>query len=210
MREPIREPTPQEQRTGRTPEHLHYVGPVPTSEVGPFNVTGLVEWAPTWGGVFVALGVLLLLSALGVAIGVSSGATGVVIWEAISMIIAFFVGGWFTGRTLSLIDPLVAGAHGLLVWAVSVVFTILFFITATFAGINALANLARVPFIARLLDILGLGPAPAAGAAASATAAVTSSWATFIILLLAVIASVIGALVAASSRVSAVTEVPHR
>src|SRR5579884_3177296 len=133
MREPIREPTPQEQRAGRAPEPLRYVGPGPVGEAAPFTLGGLVEWAPTWGGMFVSLGILFLLSALGVAIGVGAGATGVAIWEAISLIIAFFVGGWFTGRTLNIVDPLVAAAHGLLVWAVSMVFTLVFLVITALA-----------------------------------------------------------------------------
>jgi len=207
MREPIREPTPQEERPGRAPEPLRYVGPGTVPSAMPFNVAGLVEWAPTWGGVFVALGVFLLLSSLGVAIGVTSGATGVVIWEAISVIIAFFLGGWFAGRTLNLIDPLVAGAHGLLVWAVSIVFTVVFIIAATLSGISSLANLARVPFVADLLRFVGATPPPAGTAAGTA---VTSAWVTFIILLLSVIAAIIGGLVGNQGRLSEISEARPR
>jgi hypothetical protein len=207
MREPIREPTPQEERPGRAPEPLRYVGPGTVPSAMPFNVAGLVEWAPTWGGVFVALGVFLLLSSLGVAIGVTSGATGVVIWEAISVIIAFFLGGWFAGRTLNLIDPLVAGAHGLLVWAVSIVFTVVFIIIATLSGISSLANLARVPFVADLLRFVGATPPPAGAAAGTA---VTSAWVTFVFLLLSVIAAIIGGLVGNQGRLSEISEARPR
>lgn len=205
MREPIREPTPQEQRPVRAPEPLRYMGPGPVGEAASLFGRGLVEWAPTWGGVFVSLGILFLLSALGVAIGVGSGATGVAIWEAISLIVAFFIGGWFTGRTLNLFDTLMAGAHGLLVWAVSMVFAIVFLVAATVASINSLANLARIAFISNLLQAAGITAGPPAGAA-SATA-VTSSWVTFIILLLAVIAAIGGAIVGNMSRMASVSGV---
>lgn len=198
MREPIREPAPQEQRTGRGPESLRPVGPSPVGEAVPFFGRGLVEWAPTWGGMFVSLGILFLLSALGVAIGVGAGTAGVAIWGAISLIVAFFVGGWFTGRTMNFIDPLVAAAHGLLVWAVSMVFALLFIVAAAVAGINSLANIARIPFISTLLGPAGVSAPTTAGAAATA---VTSSWVAFIILLLAVIAAIAGALVGNQSRV---------
>lgn len=211
MREPIREPTPQEERPGRAPEPLRYVGPGTVPSAVPFNVAGLVEWAPTWGGVFVALGVFLLLSSLGVAIGVSSGATGVAIWEAISVIIAFFLGGWFAGRTLNIIDPLVAGAHGLLVWAVTIVFTIVFIVAATLSGISSLANLARVPFVADLLRFVGATPPPAGAAAGlPAETAVTSAWVTFIFLLLSVIAAIIGGLAGNQGRLSEISEARPR
>lgn len=197
MREPIREPTPQEQRAGRGPEPLRYVGPGAVSEAAPFGLVGLVEWAPTWGGMFISLGILFLLSALGVAIGVGAGATGVAIWEAISLIIAFFIGGWFTGRTLNIVDPLVAAAHGLLVWAVSMVFTVVFLVVTVLAGISSLANVARIPVISALLGTAGISGPTGPGAA---TTAVTSAWVTFVILLLAVVASVIGALVGNQGR----------
>ncbi|HVC34521.1 MAG TPA: hypothetical protein VNL16_13500 [Chloroflexota bacterium] len=200
MREPIREPNPQEQRTGRAPENLRYVGPNPAGEAVPF-IRGLVEWSPTWGGMFVSLGILLLLSALGVAIGVGSGATGVAIWEAISVIIAFFIGGWFTGRTLNIVDSLVAAAHGLLTWAVSIVFLVAFFVAATLSGIGSLATAARLPFVAGLLGFLGIG-VPTGAATAAASSAVLSSWVAFIILLLSVIAAIVGALIGNQGRLT--------
>ncbi|HZW31945.1 MAG TPA: hypothetical protein VFF52_14640 [Isosphaeraceae bacterium] len=206
MREPIREPTPQEQRTGRPPEPLRYVGPAAAGEAAPYTVGGLVEWAPTWGGMFVALGVLFLLSALGVAIGVGAGATGVAIWEAISVIIAFFVGGWFAGRTLNLVDSLLAGAHGLLVWAVSMVFALTFLIAATLIGVTSFANLTRIPFIAGIIGVTGIN----VPTAAAATAAVTSSWVTFIFLLLAAAAAIVGALVGNQGRIVSAPGTPRR
>jgi hypothetical protein len=209
MREPIREPTPQEERPGRAPEPLRYVGPGVAPTAAPFALGGLTEWAPTWGGVFVTLGVFLLLSSLGVAIGVSTGTTGVVIWEAISVIVAFFIGCWFTGRTLSMIDPLIAAAHGVLVWAVAIVFTLVFFIITSVAGISALANVARVPFIADLLRFIGATP-PTAAPTAPAGAAVTSAWVTFIFLLLSVIAAVIGGLVGNQARLGEISEARER
>jgi len=205
MREPI-QPTPPEQRPSRGPEPLPYVGPRPTGEVAGYLGRGLVEWAPTWGGVFVSLGILFLLSALGVAIGVGAGATGVAIWEAISVIIAFFVGGWFAGRTLNLVDSLIAGAHGLLVWAVSMVFALTFLIAATLIGVTSFANLTRIPFIAGIIGVTGIN----VPTAAAATAAVTSSWVTFIFLLLAAAAAIVGALVGNQGRIVSVPGAPRR
>ncbi|HLH73225.1 MAG TPA: hypothetical protein VKX96_08065 [Chloroflexota bacterium] len=193
MREPIREPTPQEQRTGRGPEPLRYTGPAPVGEAMPYSQGGLVEWAPTWGGMFVSLGVLFLIGALGVAIGVSSGATGVAIWGAISVIIGFFVGGWFCGRTLNYISPLVSAAHGLLVWAVATVFAIAFTLIMALVGASSVAAALRTVFPAGLV-------VPSVSAPGAAAAAVTSSWVTFIILLLGVAACIIGSVVGNQSR----------
>jgi len=205
MREPIREPTPQQPVPGRSPEPLRYTGPAPVGEAMAFARHGLVEWAPTWGGMFVSLGVLLLLSALGVAVGIGTGATGVAIWGAISIIVAFFVGGWFCGRTLNFASSFVAAAHGLLVWAVSIVFAIVFAITTTLLGVSSLSQAVHTAIIANLLGpITGITTAPAAPGTA-ASAAVTSSWVTFIILFLGVAACVIGAKVGNSSEQSAAT-----
>lgn len=199
MREPIREPTPQEQRSGPAPEPLRYTGPAPVGEAMAFARHGLVEWAPTWGGMFVSLGILLLLSALGVAIGIGTGATGVAIWGAISIIVAFFVGGWFCGRTLNFASSLVAAAHGMLVWAVSIVFAIVFAIMTTLLGVSSLSQAVHTAIVANLLGpITGITTTPAASGAAASTA-VTSSWITFIVLLLGVVACVIGAQVGNSS-----------
>lgn len=156
---------------------------------------------------FVAVGILLLLSTLGVAIGVGTGTTGVAIWGAISLIIAFFVGGWFTGRTLNYTNAIVASAHGLLVWAVSTVFAIVFSIAAALIGVGAVASIVRTAVVANVLGPLtGSVSGPAAPAApGAASTAVTSSWVTFIILLLAVAAAIIGSVIGNSAAARQMT-----
>src|SRR4030095_4478469 len=67
-----------------------------------------VSWGCIWGGVLVAVGLLLLLTALGLAVGVSavqpgeteasSMGTGAGIWGAVSRLIALFVGGMVSAR----------------------------------------------------------------------------------------------------------------
>jgi len=190
MREPI-----SEGRAPRGPEPIRAQGTGLVTEAAPsFTLASLVEWAPIWGGMFVSLGVLFLLSSLGVAIGVGSGATAAGIWGAISLIIGFFVGGWFTGRTMTLIEGLLAGAHGLLMWGVTVVFTLVFAILAGIAGASAIS--AYVNGIFTTMGVTLSGP----GRAVAAQTAVTSSWVTFLVLLLGVVAAVIGALVGNQGR----------
>jgi hypothetical protein len=204
MREPIREPAPEGTPAERRPEPLRYTGPAAFTSAAPYSAPGLVEWAPTWGGMFVALAILILLSSLGVAIGIGTGATAAGIWGAISVIIGFFVGGWFTGRTLDVLDQLIATAHGILVWAVAMIFTIVFTIVAAIAGINTLTNVARVTVIGNFVNVLGGGAAPGAAAAASSTA-VVSSWVAFIVLLLSLIAAIAGAIVGNRGRFTETT-----
>ncbi|HEX5417180.1 MAG TPA: hypothetical protein VFZ25_16060 [Chloroflexota bacterium] len=196
MREPIREPIP-EGRGPRGPEPFRAPGTGMLPEVTtPFTLSSLVEWAPIWGGMFVSLGILLMMGLLGVAIGVGSGAAVAGVWGAISVIIAFFAGGWFTGRTMTMIESLVAGAHGLLMWAVTIVFTLVFAVAATISSVAATTSLVRV-----VLGPIGL---TAAAPTVSPGAAVTTSWVTFLVLLLGAIAAIVGALVGNQGRFSEV------
>jgi hypothetical protein len=89
-----------------------------------------VSWGGIWGGVLVALGVLLLLTALGVAVGVSaidplqseveSFGTGAGIWAAFSLLLALFVGGMVSTSTGVIFDRTTGFFEGTLVWVVSV------------------------------------------------------------------------------------------
>jgi hypothetical protein len=88
-----------------------------------------VSWGGIWGGVLVALGVLMLLTALGLAVGVSAvdpGQTesstigaGAGIWGAVSLLIALFVGGLVATRTGAITDRTTGFFEGALVWVVS-------------------------------------------------------------------------------------------
>jgi len=150
---------------------------------------------------FVSLGVLILLSSLGLAIGVGTGATAAGVWGAISVIIGFLVGGWFTGRTLDALDSLVAAAHGILVWAVALVLTLIFAVVTTFLGISSLSSGAHLPYIANILGPLGY-TATAPSAATTAATAVASSWITFLVLLLSLIGAAVGAVIGNQVRVT--------
>jgi hypothetical protein len=93
-----------------------------------------VSWGGIWGGVLVAIGLLLLLTVLGVAIGVSTvdpgdaeatkvGA-GVGVWGGLSLLIALFVGGLVSTRIGAIFDRTTGFFEGALVWAVSVLLMI--------------------------------------------------------------------------------------
>jgi hypothetical protein len=88
-----------------------------------------VSWGGIWGGVLVALGMLMLLTALGLAIGVSAVdpgqtetstiGTGAGIWGALSLLIALFVGGIASTRIGAITDRTTGFFEGALVWVVS-------------------------------------------------------------------------------------------
>jgi hypothetical protein len=88
-----------------------------------------ISWGGIWGGVLVVMGTLLLLSTLGLAIGISAAdptntdagalGTGAAIWTGLSLLIALFLGG-FAATRLGLVFDKAAGAfEGALVWVLS-------------------------------------------------------------------------------------------
>jgi hypothetical protein len=93
-----------------------------------------VSWGGIWAGVLVALGTLLVLSTLGIAIGFSADArdvdpekigAGVVIWSRGSLLIALFLGGMTASRMSMVWDRPTGLAQGVLVWVVSLVIVLL-------------------------------------------------------------------------------------
>jgi hypothetical protein len=105
-----------------------------------------VSWGGVFGGVLVALGFLLLMTALGVAIGISAAdpgeteastlGTGAGIWAAISLLVALFIGGWVSTRIGAIFDGTTGFFEGALVWVVSVLMMLYF----ASSGIGMLAG----------------------------------------------------------------------
>jgi hypothetical protein len=94
------------------------------------GIEGLrVSWGGVFGGVLVAIGLLLLLAALGVAIGIAAVdpaetdagtlGTGAGIWTAASLLVALFVGGLVSTRAGAIYDRTTGFFEGALVWVVS-------------------------------------------------------------------------------------------
>jgi hypothetical protein len=92
-----------------------------------------VRWGGVTSGWVLALGIILLLTALGLAIGISaigdprtadrdtaSGlGIGAGLWGAITLLIAYFVGGWTATRVTDRPDRGGAVLHGALVWTLT-------------------------------------------------------------------------------------------
>ena len=89
-----------------------------------------VSWGGISGGVLVAVGLLFLLGALGVAVGItatdpaqteaSTLGAGAGIWTALSLLVALFVGGMVSTRIGAITDRTTGFFEGALVWVVSV------------------------------------------------------------------------------------------
>jgi hypothetical protein len=94
-----------------------------------FGTEGMkVSWGGVFAGVLVALGVSMLLAALGVAIGISAvdpGETdprtiglGAAVWGGLQLLIALFIGGMVATRVGAIIDRTTGFFEGVLVWVV--------------------------------------------------------------------------------------------
>ncbi len=86
-----------------------------------------LSWGAIFGGTFVALGVWVLLYALGLALGLSSvdpndpgsarsAGIGTGIWSLIAPLIALFLGGLVASRTAGVVDKMGGALHGAVLW----------------------------------------------------------------------------------------------
>ena len=110
---------------------------LPSSSALASGLEGMrVSWGGVWSGVLVAMGLLLLLGALGVAIGASAidpdradpdkVMTAAGAWGAASLLVALFLGGMVATRTGMVFDRAASVFEGMLVWFVAVAAMALF------------------------------------------------------------------------------------
>jgi hypothetical protein len=119
-----------------------------------------ISWGALLAGLFVTLAVFVLLSTLGVAIGISSVdathrdniAIGAGVWAIVTSLIAFFVGGCVTSRLTAGESRMEAVLYGTVLWGAS--FAMILWATGT---------------------VLQTGATLAVGSANVATTAVTQS-----------------------------------
>ena len=112
-----------------------------------------VSWGGVWSGFLIALGTMLLLGTLGVAIGVSAvdpraaGETrglgiGAAIWGGLTLLIAVFVGGMVAARLGLIFDQPTSALHGALVWVLSMLAVLYLATSGISLGVNALLGVA--------------------------------------------------------------------
>lgn len=102
----------------------------PTVDVRPSR---LLSWGAIFAGCFTALSIHILLTMLGLGVGVKlvdpvnndnpvgdfSAAAGIV-WS-VSALISLAIGGWVAGRSINVGDRRSGGLHGFVVWSLSTV-----------------------------------------------------------------------------------------
>jgi len=142
-----------------------------TSEVGP-----RVRWSGVMSGFFVAVGALLLMVALGLAIGITAlgnlrAATGETaeglgigtgIWAFITLLVALFFGGMVSTQVTDRPDRPGAVIHGVLVWVLFLLFTLWLMVSGISLGLSGVFG-AMNTLVRGATPVVGLG----AGAADS-------------------------------------------
>src|SRR5262245_26556633 len=98
-----------------------------------------LSWPAIFGGTFFALGVMLILSLFGLAIGAAAagpqGATGGVrawtgIWSLVTAFVSFLAGGWLAAKVASSTRN-EGRLHGLVVWGLGTTALAYFVINST-------------------------------------------------------------------------------
>lgn len=111
-----------------------------------------VRWGGVTSGFFVAIGALLLLTALGLAIGitvlddprvvtgeeVSNLGIGAGIWAFISLLVAFFFGGMVSTQVTDRPDRPGAVIHAVLVWVLLMLFILWLMVSGITLGMSGL------------------------------------------------------------------------
>ncbi len=140
-------------------EHIEETVVLPTQVVTPLGPR--VRWGGVMSGFFVAIAALLLLTALGLAIGITvlgdpraaTGETasglgvGAGIWAFVSLLVAFFFGGMVSTQVTDRPDRPGAVIHAVLVWVllmVSILWLMVNGISLGMSGLfSAVGTLAR-------------------------------------------------------------------
>ena len=103
-------------------------GVIGASAGTPFKLS----WGAILGGTVLALGVLILLYSLGLALGLSSvdpsnpssarsAGIGTGIWGLIAPLIALFIGGFLAARTAGVVDKGGGAMHGAVMWGLTTI-----------------------------------------------------------------------------------------
>lgn len=172
-----------------------------------------VQWGPIVAGTAIALGTLLLLTVLGLAIGTSAfepgsdasdWGTGAGIYGAISAILAFFAAGWIAAKTAA-VDGKFAGLMNGLLAGVLTLLTLLYLTTTGLTNFLGFLgnNVADISGIASDLvnnDVQQTGNEAETVLRSNFDRVQNGAWGTFIALALALGAAALGGLTGFNTR----------
>ncbi len=104
-----------------------------------------ISWGGVFGGVLAGIGALMLLTSLGLAIGISATdptdpdgsalGIGAAVWTGFSLLVALFLAGWASTRLSMLWERTTAMFEGVLVWVLSLI--LILYLTASGIGLVA-------------------------------------------------------------------------
>jgi hypothetical protein len=136
-----------------------------------------ISWGGVFGGVLAGIGTLLLLSSLGLAIGISAldpqdpnGSaigTGTAIWTGVTLLISLFIAGWASTRLSMLWERTTAMFEGVLVWVLSLI--LILYLAAN--GIGLVAS-GAFGMVAKTAQATGISVAGAMDATAMSSGSV--------------------------------------
>ncbi len=123
-----------------------------TAAVIPATFEGRrVSWGGVWSGFLVGIGVLLLLGALGIAVGVTTAdlspgggagarelGIGAGIWAFLSVLVALFLGGMVAARMGMVFDRATAVIQGVLVWVLTMLGVLVLAVSGVSMGLGVL------------------------------------------------------------------------
>lgn len=173
-----------------------------------------VRWGSILAGLVTALSTLVLLSVLGLAIGLtaydpgdqlSNFGMGASIWGIVSTITAFILGGWVAARSAAVSGRGNALLNGIMVWAVTIPL-ILYMLGSGVGSVLNMATDAAAAGASAVTDVVNPADANAAAETAQAQAqqvdpatvqaatetASESAWGTLVALLIGLAAAAIG------------------
>lgn len=181
---------------------------MPAREAVAFWTRDLVRWGPIWAGLLLALGIQIVLGAIGLAVALSSYsptaanfaervASMVSIWSVISALIALFLGGYIAGRMASVLGLRNGLVQGSVVWALAMVVGVILSALGV-AGLLGVTNV--MPFLTRGLNLTSPEQVNLIKGAA------TSAWWFVIGAVLAWVAAAGGGILGASAHGEAIEE----
>ena len=154
-----------------------------------------MRWGPIWSGFFTIVATLVVLGALGAAIGLTVwGATTnsafVYGWAIFTGVVAYFLGGWVTARSAGVAGSGAALLNAGLAWALSLIAILALVIIG--AG-NVVGFLGSNLYLLLHSSTIQTTPSNVAGTIAQ------TAWITFISLVIGLILAMIGGLVGSRS-----------
>ncbi len=168
-----------------------------------------VRWPGVWTGFLIGVGILVILTALGMAVGASAANTKLALWwGGISFLIAMFLGGavsarWVTGGLTSVLQ-------GALVWVLAVVCVFLLTGFGISLGAQGLFAAMNSPALNNAIQQMASNANQVAsqvgtsGTANTLQSAAPAAWITFIVLCVSALAAIVGALAGSQKHVARV------